>query len=518
MVVNEQKYDRQLRLWASDGQQDLEESHVCLINATSTGCEILKNLVLPNVGQFTIIDGESISERDLSSNFFLEEGDYGKLRAAVATESLKELNPSVHGQYLGTSIDDFLIEHCSVSSFWNKFSLIIFTSSFKYNVSFHKLVSLIYGKIPILEANSVGFYGSLKLIFNERTIIQTHLNEIPDLRIDLPWPELSDYLNGLNIEKLSIEELKNIPYSLLLMNFRRKYVDATGNEKPTRKDFKKFVETDELVKDIRYAALENIEELLKFSWRGTTRTTIPSTIQQILEDSNTLSSPLSSSPFWVLVKALKRFVNENGCLPLSGKIVDMASSTEKYIELQKLYREKAEKDKKLIEEYASDISAECIVSQALLDNFCKNSQYLVVQKGSKDFVNNKMVNAILTGDNSSRVSIQMAFLTLGVFCENHEHQYPKMEDLPELIDITETRFLNGNKVPLSSKGGDEDSKYIKTLKEFIRMEGCEMINTASFIGGLGGQEALKILTNQYVPLNNTLVYDGIESSIEKWKV
>ena len=41
------KYDRQLRLWASTGQSNLENSHICLINATSTGSEILKNLILP---------------------------------------------------------------------------------------------------------------------------------------------------------------------------------------------------------------------------------------------------------------------------------------------------------------------------------------------------------------------------------------------------------------------------------------------------------------------------------------
>lgn len=39
------------RLWGDHGQEALESAHVCLINATATGTEILKNLVLPgNVG------------------------------------------------------------------------------------------------------------------------------------------------------------------------------------------------------------------------------------------------------------------------------------------------------------------------------------------------------------------------------------------------------------------------------------------------------------------------------------
>ncbi|UYV64589.1 NAE1 [Cordylochernes scorpioides] len=41
------RYDRQLRLWGDHGQALLENAHVCLINATATGTEVLKNLILP---------------------------------------------------------------------------------------------------------------------------------------------------------------------------------------------------------------------------------------------------------------------------------------------------------------------------------------------------------------------------------------------------------------------------------------------------------------------------------------
>lgn len=36
-----------VRLWGDHGQEALESAHVCLINASATGTEILKNLVLP---------------------------------------------------------------------------------------------------------------------------------------------------------------------------------------------------------------------------------------------------------------------------------------------------------------------------------------------------------------------------------------------------------------------------------------------------------------------------------------
>lgn len=45
----QKKYDRQLRLWAENGQDALEKAHILLLNSGSgtVGVETLKNLVLP---------------------------------------------------------------------------------------------------------------------------------------------------------------------------------------------------------------------------------------------------------------------------------------------------------------------------------------------------------------------------------------------------------------------------------------------------------------------------------------
>ena len=45
--AKKKRYDRQLRLWGEHGQTAMEESSICLLNASATGAETLKNLVLP---------------------------------------------------------------------------------------------------------------------------------------------------------------------------------------------------------------------------------------------------------------------------------------------------------------------------------------------------------------------------------------------------------------------------------------------------------------------------------------
>ncbi len=98
-TAKEKKYDRQLRLWAAGGQQALEEAKVLLLNSGPgvTGVETLKNLILPGVGNYTIVDEAEVSEKDLGVNFFLEEGSLGKSRAEETCRLLQELNPEVHG-------------------------------------------------------------------------------------------------------------------------------------------------------------------------------------------------------------------------------------------------------------------------------------------------------------------------------------------------------------------------------------------------------------------------------------
>ena len=55
------------RLWGDHGQAALESANVCLLNATATGTETLKNLILPGIGSFTIVDGSKVKGEDVGN-------------------------------------------------------------------------------------------------------------------------------------------------------------------------------------------------------------------------------------------------------------------------------------------------------------------------------------------------------------------------------------------------------------------------------------------------------------------
>lgn len=91
-----QRYDRQLRLWASSGQSSLEKSRILVIGASALSAQILKNLVLPGIGSFVLLDDAIVSGADLGVNFFLQPGESeGKYAAEEMGRLLTEMNASV---------------------------------------------------------------------------------------------------------------------------------------------------------------------------------------------------------------------------------------------------------------------------------------------------------------------------------------------------------------------------------------------------------------------------------------
>lgn len=86
-------------LWAATGQAALESARILVLGASATSTSILKNLVLPGIGHFTVLDHGTVSPADAGNNFFLEgPSSIGKSRAEEVVRLLSELNDEVEGR------------------------------------------------------------------------------------------------------------------------------------------------------------------------------------------------------------------------------------------------------------------------------------------------------------------------------------------------------------------------------------------------------------------------------------
>lgn len=60
-------------------------------------------------------------------------------------------------------------------------------------------------------------------------------------------------------------------------------------------------------------------------------------------------------------------------------------------------------------------------------------------------------------------------------------------------------------------GAEENERVVEAAQEVARAGGGELHNISALTGGMVAQEVIKIITKQYIPIDNTCIFDGIGS-------
>lgn len=102
------RYDRQIRIWGEHGQDALSRSSVLLLGSSAIAGEVLKNLVLPGIHRFLVVDDALVKLSDLRNSSFFSKQDVGKLRSEVLAKEVKCLNPDVHSSFLALCPQDYI--------------------------------------------------------------------------------------------------------------------------------------------------------------------------------------------------------------------------------------------------------------------------------------------------------------------------------------------------------------------------------------------------------------------------
>ncbi|KAG2424108.1 hypothetical protein HXX76_014782 [Chlamydomonas incerta] len=353
------RYDRQLRIWGTHGQQRLESCCICLLNCGPTGSETLKNLVLGGIASFTIVDGGKVEARDLGNNFLVSASSLGEPRAKVVTELLQELNESVSGSYV-EEVPEVLI--ADNPAFFSGFDLVIATQMREQDAVALDAICRATGRARLLLVRSYGLVGYLRASLPEHRIVESKPDsQLDDLRLNAPWPELSAFAASFPLEQLDEVAHAHVPYVVLLLQAAERWRGSHGGALPAsgadKSAFKAAVGSMRRTADGVPLPSENFDEALKAAFHVWTPYSIPSEVRALLaDDAASLGggggggggSGLGpgSDDFWILVAALQAFVEAEGggCLPLEGSIPDMHATTDLYLRLAAVYRDKAERD------------------------------------------------------------------------------------------------------------------------------------------------------------------------------
>lgn len=550
----ERKYDRQLRLWAATGQQALEDARVLLVNSdgplgsSSTGVtgvagvETLKNLVLPGIGGFTIVDPATVTEADLGVNFFLEEESLGKSRADETCRLLRELNPDVQGYSYSEPINDLLQD----PSFLPQHKLVIISGPTKRSSLDSLCRTARELGIPVLYIHSIGFYATFSSqLASEFPIVETHPDPetTQDLRLLNPWPELVNAAEALGeLETMDDHQHGHVPYILLLLRFIEEWKQSHAGNAPAnykeKTEFRDFVRSKARTNNAE-GGEENFDEAVSAVLKTISPFSLRSPIREIFEMEQCQELTADSADFWIIASAISTFYAKHNVLPLPGSLPDMKAQSADYVSLQNIYKSKARADVEevisTVRQLESQLSRPTApIPEREVEVFCKNASHIKVVRGR----NIPHISSDSDSETLSAIRNQLSMGQLGL-PDSLVSIFIATQILDAVVDEIQSSSSNSSlsvdneglwkshterilallqrddPTPLDAEARESIENAIQELR---RAEGGELHNIASLAGGLVAQEALKVITRQYVPLDNTCVFDGARSRSEMYRL
>ncbi|KAK0421826.1 hypothetical protein EV421DRAFT_1952852 [Armillaria borealis] len=484
------RYDRQLRLWASSGQTLLEESRILVLSSSATSTSILKNLVLPGIGHFTILDDAITNAADAGNNFFLEgPPSIGKHRASEAVRLLAELNDGVTGEAVTSTPVASVV---SSLDFLSKFTLII-----THNLPPSQLQTLsdTLWSSPtapaLLAVSSSGFLAEFFIQHHPHPIIESHTETPPSLRIYDPFPALLEHSKSLKFSEMDPTEHAHIPYIPILIHARSlvPHIPKTQQEKNA---FKALILSLKFKQDE-----ENFDEAHAQAYRVWTSISLPSTLtQDIFPHLDTKLAPPA-------IPGTRFTEREPHVLPVSPALPDMKASTETYIHLQRMYKDQFNADKEVFKSLIPANASE--IPDDLIETFIRNAHGVQVFVGEKWGAFDKDVNRVgeAMAANPKDTSVHLALRAVREVLESSGAG----EAANAKVSAEEIKTRIAGMLPPGTVLGEEIDEAVG---EITRSPTADLPNTAAMLGGLVAQEAIKMITRQYVPQGGYCIVDCID--------
>jgi len=170
----------------------------------------------------------------------------------------------------------------------------------------------------------------------------------------------------------------------------------------------------------------------------------------------------------------------------------------------------------LVQSHLSRLSrATSSISLEEVKSFCKNASFLTVlryrtieQEFAADKSRAEYFEGLQATDEHNNLRWYIAFRAADRFQSTHYrvagHNDDEVEtDIPLLKSIAST---------IAADLGVDLPSLDEVVHEFCRYGGSELHNIAAILGNIAAQEVFKLITHQYTPLFNTLIYNGINSS------
>lgn len=241
-------------------------------------------------------------------------------------------------------------------------------------------------------------------------------------------------------------------------------------------------------------------------------------MKAIIEDEAATTITGTTADFWILAAALGRFINNegDGQPPLEGSLPDMHATTQRYLDLQHIYKEKAEADIAAVTQHVAVLFNEVAgkdgksIAATEIKRFCRHARHLRVVR-SRPLVEGLPSDTLRAGlsaeDTFLNTSLLILLRAVDRFLGQYQ-RYPGKYDNELEEDVALLKGLAGSillEAGVSGVGVCDD-----LVGEIVRCGGGELQVIGAIVGAMASQEAIKLLTGQFVPLGGTLIYNAMQ--------
>jgi len=359
-------------------------------------------------------------------------------------------------------------------------------------------------------------------------VVESHPDSAhEDLRLDRPFPGLMSFCDSLDLDSMSKKDHSHTPWLVILYKYLMDWKKQHNNEAP-----KNYKEKNQLKEMIRQGVRkneegvpeeeENFDEAIRFVNPSLVPTRVPDTVQELFNDDCCNNLNQDSKPFWILTRAVKQFVQNEGqgALPVRGSIPDMTADSERYIQLQNVYKEQANQDIATVTAYVHHIlqtigKTHDGITETDIKNFCRNASFL------RRIRCNSLAEEYTAGGAAfSELAMQLEdpdegegihYVMLRAVNRFHEEysRYPGCYEDSMEADVPKLKTCMSK---LLQEWGLNPNIRDDYAIEYCRWGGSELHSVAAYMGGAAAQEVIKILTSQFVPINNTFLYNAIKQT------
>lgn len=377
-------------------------------------------------------------------------------------------------------------------------------------------------------------------------VVDTHPDpaSTQDLRLVNPWQDLLFFKDEQfgDLDSMNDHEHSHVPYVILLLHYLAEWKASHGGNPPAsyseKKEFKAIVEKGARTHNAD-GGEENFDEAAAAVLKSLNPPSISSGLREVFDDEE-CQVPRSAN-FWYIAHAIHTFFqNHNGLLPIPGTLPDMKAQSADYIRLQTIYRNKARADvtevTATVRKLEDGNNSTLPVPDTEIEAFCKNAAFVKLIRGrplrvwhqpsSVDWAGHEKTLCRQLQDPDSLLPVYIAF-------QAYDNFHALLASRPESVTINAKDHRQGepnmcidhmtqyaeeliDKLLEAGAGGEDDKVAIRArvddvLKELDRADGAELHNISALTGGMVAQEVIKVITKQYVPVDNTCVFDGIAS-------